>query len=97
MTNHCLFVRQNGLPNGCGLEEFSANRALVIDGLYYGVLTLRISPNDAINKAWNHYLMQMRILLVIFVLVWLSVSWVLHQGLHPIKSLARAYDALGSW
>ncbi|MBU1167985.1 MAG: PAS domain S-box protein [Proteobacteria bacterium] len=79
----------------CGLDEIKANRGVVIDGQYYGALTLIISPNDAINQAWKRYLKQMQMLLLCFVLVWLCMCWVLRQGLLPLKDLAAANEALG--
>lgn len=79
----------------CGLEEIRANRGLVIDGQYHGVLTLVISPNYAINQAWGRYLKQMQLLFLCFVLVWIIMCEVLRRGLLPLKALAAASETLG--
>ncbi|MFH0729803.1 MAG: PAS domain S-box protein [Pseudomonadota bacterium] len=79
----------------CGLEEIGANRAVVIEGRYYGVLTLTLSPNDAINQAWARYVKQIMILSLCFLWVWFSMWWVLRRGLLPLQALAAANEALG--
>lgn len=79
----------------CGLEEIRENRAMMIDGEYYGVLTQIISPHYAINQVWERYVKRMQMLVLCFVLLWLVMTWVLRQGLLPLKALAKANEALG--
>ncbi|MFA7060048.1 MAG: ATP-binding protein [Pedobacter sp.] len=79
----------------CGQEEIRANRPVVIEGQYYGVITLSISPLPAINEAWREYLEQVKILLLAFGLLLLSLLWLLRQGLLPLKALTTVSDAFG--
>jgi PAS domain S-box-containing protein len=79
----------------CGLEEIQANQGVVIEGQYYGVITLVISPNYAINQAWNRYVQQMKMLFLCFAFVWFFICLVLRHGLRPLKDLAAANEALG--
>lgn len=79
----------------CGLEDIKANRAVVIEGQYFGVITLSISPVNAINRAWGHCLDYVVILLLTFGLMLLSVWWFLRQGLLPLNALVSASEALG--
>ncbi|MBI5743618.1 MAG: PAS domain-containing protein [Elusimicrobia bacterium] len=78
----------------CGLEIIDLNRPIIADGVYYGLLSLSMSPNNSINQAWADYLYLVRVTLASFALVLFSIWIVLRTSLNPLLTLAEASRAM---
>jgi PAS domain S-box-containing protein len=78
----------------CGLETINVNRPIIVDEVYYGLLSLSMSPHPIINQAWVRYLYLVRILSLCLAIILFSVWIVLRKSLRPLLSLAEASKAL---
>ncbi len=78
----------------CGLENIYLNRPIIVEGMYYGLLSLSMSPNRIINQAWGYYLYLVRLMFLSLAIVLLSIWFVLRKALHPLLSLAEVSKTL---
>lgn len=78
----------------CGLEAINVNRPIIVDGVYYGLLSLSMSPNRIINEAWGHYRYLVRLLLLSLGIALFGIWFVLRKGLGPLLTLAEASQTL---
>jgi len=78
----------------CGHYTIKFNRPIIIQGEYYGLLTLSMSPNRFINEAWENYEYLLQVILISLLIV-LSIIWVvLRKSLRPLRTLAKASKSL---
>jgi len=78
----------------CGLENIYLNRPIIVEGVYYGLLSLSMSPNRIINQAWGYYLYLVRLMFLSLVIVLFSIWFVLRKALQPLLSLAEVSKIL---
>ena len=74
----------------CGLEGIIVTRPIIVEGLYYGLVSLSMSPNRTINQAWQRYLHMVQILFISLTIILCSIFVVLRRFLRPLQSLAEA-------
>lgn len=74
----------------CGLEEIIVTKPVIVEGSYYGLLSLSMSPYRIINQAWERYLYLVQILFISLAIVLCSIFVVLRRSLRPLQSLAEA-------
>jgi PAS domain S-box-containing protein len=74
----------------CGLETININRPIIVEGVYYGLLSLSMSPNRIINEAWKSYKHLMRVIFTSLALVLFSIWIVLRKSLRPMLALEAA-------
>ncbi|HCC55582.1 MAG TPA: hypothetical protein DEQ20_11810 [Desulfobulbaceae bacterium] len=78
----------------CGLETIYVNRPIIVEGVYYGLLSLSMSPSRIINRGWDRYLYLVQAMCFSLALVLLSIWFVLRKALHPLLSLAEVSKTL---
>ncbi|MFH1157014.1 MAG: PAS domain-containing protein [Pseudomonadota bacterium] len=78
----------------CGLEQTKIIRPVIVDGVYYGLLSLSMSPNRIINEAWDNYRYLVKVLAFSFVILLFGIGFVLHKALGPLRTLVDASKKL---
>jgi PAS domain S-box-containing protein len=79
----------------CGLELIKFNRPIIVEGLYYGLISLSMSPNRILNQAWKNYLYLVQVISISLVIILFSMWFVLYKTLSPLLALAEANKTLG--
>lgn len=79
-----------------GLEPLSGSRTIVIGGRDYGTLWFTVSPLEAAQRAWNHLLAHLGILVLALTLGFISIWLVLRFSLRPLRDLSTAVDAIAA-
>ena len=74
----------------CGVNSITFNKPLIVDGEYFGLLTISMSPNRLVNEAWDQYLLVLGSVVALLVFVLLGMALVLYRSLRPLKILASA-------
>ena len=74
----------------CGLETINFNRPIIVEGTYFGLLSLSMSPNRIINEAWTNYRYLLQVIIFSLTLVLSSIWLILRRALHPLRTLAEA-------
>lgn len=78
----------------CGLETLKFNRPITVNTMYFGVLTLSMSPNRIINQAWEQYQYLVQVMFISLALILFLIWIVLRKALYPLYSLAEAGKSL---
>ena len=74
----------------CGLETIHFNRPIIVEGTYFGLLSLSMSPDRIINDAWTNYRYLLQVIILSLALVLSSIWLILRRALHPLFTLAEA-------
>lgn len=86
----------NWFSGWIGLTAYSGKRDAVVGGRSYGTLSLTITPEIQINRAWGHLSRHLLILLLAISLDFLGIWLVLRMGLKPLRALDAGGQALGA-
>ncbi|WP_193771196.1 hybrid sensor histidine kinase/response regulator [Candidatus Magnetaquicoccus inordinatus] len=68
-----------GMGNLIGSHDF------MIGGRYYGRLQIELSPNQAINRAWESFWDHLIVIALVVLLDFIGIWLVLHAGLRPLQ------------
>ncbi len=79
----------------CGTQPVTATRPLMVEGEYYGIISLRLSPHPTINTTWRYTQRQLLFYALTFLLVLTGIFIVLRNGLRPLGMLAAGTRSLG--
>ncbi|MFY9329407.1 MAG: EAL domain-containing protein [Georgfuchsia sp.] len=71
-------------------------RPLMMNGVYFGVISLEVSPVPIINQAWARAQRQLLILALTMIMVFIGIWVVLRHGLKPLLRLADGTQVLAS-
>ncbi|NTV96528.1 MAG: EAL domain-containing protein [Thiobacillus sp.] len=77
-----------------GLTDPSATTDAVIGGRSYGSLTITLTAEPAVNRAWTRLVQHLAILALAIGLDFVGIWLILHSGLRPLRALDRATRAL---
>ncbi|MFA7268629.1 MAG: EAL domain-containing protein [Sterolibacterium sp.] len=79
----------------CGVRGLGGTRPMVVDGNYFGVVSLELSPVPTINQAWKQVQRGIGVMAMALGLVYLGIWVVLHYGLKPLRALSEGAQRLG--
>lgn len=79
-----------------GLTDIEGTSPITIGGRHYGDITIRLTPQQALNRSWFRFQQQMALLILAIALDFLGMWLVLRSGLMPLQALDEASRALAS-
>lgn len=79
-----------------GLSPLSGKSDAVVGGRRYGTLSVTLTPEIVINRAWTHLSRHLLVLLLAISLDFLGIWLVLRMGLKPLRALDAGGQALGA-
>lgn len=79
-----------------GLTDIEGSSPVTVGGRHYGDITIRLTPQQALNRSWFRFQQQMALLVLAIGLDFLGMWLVLRSGLLPLQALDEASHALAS-